>query len=178
MKSIRLILLFLLGTGCIACSPDSSDGDQNQGVPEPQFTGSWKLHSYSYFGSRTDIDGEAVTQTTFTGVGYEIDMNLTFNENPNNYTNVGTYLVDHIVTTESGNEILYYGYFDKNDSGTWNRVNNNISMTLEDQVNSGDITELTDNTLEMIIGSNTSTTNYEGVQTNIIRTDIYYYTRN
>ncbi len=179
MKTFTKLLTTVLVIVLVGCSPSSSDDEGTQPVQQtPAFTGIWKLHSYSYYGSRTDIQEEDVTQTQFNGVGWEIDMNMSFLENPNNYLSVGTYYVDHIVITESGEEILYWIIFNVDDTGTWTRNNNTITITLDGATNSGAITELTDNSMELIIDSSTSTTAYDGTVTNIVRTDVYYFTRN
>ena len=177
MKSIKALLLSLLVLVLVGCSKDSVTETQ-QVDQNPEFTGTWKLHSYNYYGSRTDIYLEDVTNTQFTGVGFEIDMNISFSENPNEFSSIGTYFVDHIVTTEAGDEYIYLGYFDVNDTGTWNRINNSISMTIDSETSQGDITELTSSSLELVIDSSTSGTAYDGTVTNITRTDVYYYTRN
>ena len=165
---ISFSLIFLIG-----CSTDSNNDPPAQSGFD--LTGSWIMSSYSYFGSRTDIFVEDVVQYQFTGIGWEINMLMEFMESPNNYTSVGSYFVDHIVTNQDGQEFLYYGYFDKNDQGTWSRIHNDVLLTLEGETNQGYISELTDDNLELIIESSSQETATDGTVTNITRTDIYNF---
>lgn len=175
MKLLRTLTICTALIIFYGCSSDDS-GDTNPEVFE--LAGNWRISSYSYAGSRTVIDVENVVQTSFTGIGWEMNMNTQFSANPNNFSTVGTYFVDHLVTDGEGNEILYFGAFDIDDEGTWLRNNNNILLTVDDNTNQGYISILTATELELIINKFSSTTQPgTGIITNITRTDTYLYTK-
>ncbi|MBT8286382.1 MAG: hypothetical protein HKN00_12885 [Flavobacteriaceae bacterium] len=176
MNKLGKLLLSLSLIFVIGCSKDSSN-DEPLSETGFKIEGNWRMHSYSYFGSRTDILEEDVTQRQFTGIGWEINMDMVFSESPNNYSSSGSYYVDHIVTNSEGQETLYYGYFEVEDLGTWVRNGTSIDLILDGETSQGTITELTDTTLEFIVQSSTSDTNWEGTVTNITRTDTYRYIR-
>ena len=176
MKILGRLFLSLSLIVVLGCSKDS-DNETPVQQQEFEITGNWRLQSYNYFGSRTDILNDEVTQTEFVGVGWDMDMNLVLADEPNSYTYTGTYFVDHVVTTEEGNEILYYGYFDVDDVGTWIRSNNSFNLVIDGETSQGVITELTENTLEYRISTSSSETTYDGLVINITRTDTYNYVR-
>ena len=175
MKYIGKLLLAFLVVVTMGCSKDDPDPGVNQ--QEPELTGNWRLNTYTYSGLRTDIDQEDVTQYTFDGIGWEMNVNMELSESPNSFTTPGSYFVDHTVTDSEGQETLYYGYFDVSDTGTWTRTTGGISFTQDGTTDQGTITILTDNILEYTVGSFSSTIQYDGTIRNITRTDIYRFVR-
>lgn len=175
MKFFGRLLLSLALIVVVGCSKDSDNESPTQ-QQELELTGNWRLMSYTYFGSRTDILNDQVTITQFTGVGWEMDMNLVLSD-PNNYAFAGSYFVDHIVTNADDEQILYYGYFEQDDVGTFNVSNNSFVLIVDGDSRQGTITEHTENTLEYKITSSSSETAYNGTVTNITRTDTYRFTR-
>lgn len=175
MKFFGRLLLSLSLIVFTGCSKDS-DNESPVQQEELQITGNWKLMSYSYFGSRTDILNDNVTNSQFTGVGWEMNMNMVLSD-PDNYTYSGSYYVDHIVTDSEGEETLYYGYFEKEDIGTWNRSSSSITLIIDGEPNQGTITELTETALKYKIMSSSSETAYDGTVTTITRTDTYRFAR-
>ena len=175
MKLLRTLTICTALIIFYGCSSDDSGGGSAEVF---ELAGNWRILSYSYNGSKTVIDVENVIHSSFTGEGWEMDMNTQFSTNPNNFSTVGTYFVDHLVTDSEGNEQLYFGVFEIDDVGTWVRNNNDISFTIDDNTNQGYISILTDTQLELVINKYSSTTApLTGVITNIVRTDTYLYTK-
>ena len=173
MKKIGKIFLsftLIFSFGCSTGMPDSA-------VPVLfELIGEWRMNSYNYAGNKTVIDGEDVVHSQFTGIGFELHMDMNFTDNPNEYNYVGDYKVDHIVIADDGSETLYFGQFDVNDLGTWEKNGSSIILTLNGEPKQGTITVLTENVLEFNVNHSSSTTHWStDVITNISRTDFYRF---
>lgn len=166
-KLLTLVLFFSLLS--FSCSKDNTSQNTNLEL-SGTLEGSWRVSSYSYDGYSQIINIEDVTTENFYGNGWEMFLTLTFNNN-NEYTITGPYRLDHVVTDFNGNETFYTGNFQWNESGTWSRDNNKISLNDSENNKNGDILILDDSNLSLTLRSSISETNSEGYQETVIKNE-------
>lgn len=175
MKTTKFLLLGLALSVFISCS--KTDPLPNSDLSS-EFAGDWILYTYDYEGVTTTIYPDSATQTTFSGVAFEIESYIYFSENPNGYTTTGNYGVHHINVNEDGDQSAFLRYVEVSDSGSWSRSGNTITLTLDGEVPlQGYISELTDNTLKITINSVSSQLLYNDVPRSISQTDRYFFVR-
>lgn len=125
---------------------------------------------YLYDGHTTRLGHESFTFEEFTGFAYEIGVSATFGSS-NSYTANGTYLLDHIVTYESGNQTLQTSFEVVNDQGTWNLEGNTITIVRNGEEMVGAIAQLTEDRLEIRV-STTSSEIIEDLETTTVNTSL------
>jgi hypothetical protein len=97
MKISKLLFL-AIAVFFLSCGDDDKDP-----VPTGDgLAGSWTATAVDYSGtSTTKYMGETLGDATFTGTGKDMDLTLTFNENPNTYVSKGSYTIA-LKTTMAG----------------------------------------------------------------------------
>jgi YD repeat-containing protein len=169
MKKSLPIILFSLVIWCYSCSKDSTNTNTNPDLTG-SLEGSWRVTSYAYDGYSQIIEVEDVATQNFTGNGWDMFLTLTFNEN-NEYNLSGPYRLDYIITDLDGNETFYTGIYQWNESGTWSRNNNRITLNNSENIKTGDILILDNFNLSLLLRSSISETNPEGYQATIIKNE-------
>jgi len=175
MKTTKFLLLGLALSVFISCS--KTDPLPNSDLSS-EFAGDWILYTYDYEGDTTTIYPDSATRTTFSGIAFQIVSNIYFSENPNGFTSTGHYGIHQINVDEDGDQSEFFRYVEVNDSGGWTRLGNTITFTLDGEVPlRGFITELTDNTLKIIVNSVTTELLINNVSRSISQTDSYFFVR-
>jgi hypothetical protein len=133
MKSLSyLAMLLALSLSITACSDEEAGSPNNEAL-----VGTWRLESIDYSGtSSTTVQGTTFT-SVFVGEGYDLDVTVTFSEDPDTYTTDGDYSI-RLTTTTQGQTVeqdfTFEGFLD---DGTWERDGENVIITNGD----GDVFE-------------------------------------
>jgi len=146
MKIAKLVFLSL-AVVLFSC------GQEDDPKPLDGLIGAWSVTALNYEGSTTsNIMGTSII-STFTGVAKNMDMTVTFKQNPNTVISEGSYTIA-LTTTTLGQSITEdYTFTDFISDGTWTLNDKKITVT-----NSGVAQEAT-------IVSQTSTTLVLAVET-------------
>lgn len=159
MKTIgKLCMALFLITSLVGCSSDDDGGNDTSA----SLVGTWAVTSLEYEGSTSfDFLGETVN-TDFNGVGQNFDLDITFTENPNEYTTEGSYDVVLDFTVNGMTETETTSVDNLEGEGTWERNGNillidgsiidiDVDVPLADTMEMGESTilELTETTLRL-----------------------------
>lgn len=173
MKILQKITLVFLLAAFISCSKDDDTTSERL---FSNLSGTWEVTSYSYDGSTAyrAINTSETWNTTYRGEAWQLNFNFAFSENPNDYTIIGDYNVDHYFTDRNGQEIFYFGNLVKDVLGDYTR-NSNTNLTLNDngEYKQCIIHELSDTTLKFSLSESSSETNSDNVLVSKIRNEIY-----
>lgn len=125
MRNFFWLFLAVLSLGITACGEDDEPTTNEQGI-----IGTWKITGIDYSGtSTTTVQGIPPTTATFTGTGYDMNLSITFGENPNNYVTSGDYSIE-LVTMAAGqtftNQWTNQGFLG---NGTWERNGDTLTAT-------------------------------------------------
>ena len=166
MKSISFLFAGLFLLSLSACKKDAT-GD----IP-----GSWKVTAITYAGTTTTADpSTGVSYTsTFTGEGTNMDLQISFAENPNTYTTTGSY--DILLTTMLNGQSLISTWTNADfvGNGSWSRTGDTLTFTDSNgETSEVTIVSLTDSTLKVnwqftnvqVTQGATSTSNVDGMYT-------------
>ena len=141
MKILKFFFAFALFASFASCSPDDIP-DENEMI------GTWQVTDVSIQGtaSTTDNQGE-VTEAAFTGSGYDMDLQITINENPNDYSVEGDFSV--MVEYVSDGQIYELPWEEVGfiDAGTWEIANETLTVVSPSQVETASIADLTETSL-------------------------------
>lgn len=177
MKILKKItLVFLLAT-IISCSKDDSSGEE---ISFAELKGTWEVTSFNYEGTTTyrSINTNEGWNTSYHAEAWLLNFDMIIGENPNDYNVAGDYKIDFYYTDENGDEYYYVGTQTKDESGTYVRnSNSNVSFHVDDIVKNGNILQLDDTTLEIIISSSSSETTDDNIVETRIRKETYIYKR-
>jgi len=165
-----ILLLFLLAS----CSKDVEiEGNDLSG----QLEGTWSVLVYDYEGSHTSIKEEDVSISEFHGFGWEMNIRMTFNKDPNRYGLNGNYTVNHFYTNEAGEDILYLGPAIMEQDGVWTRNGHKIKLIIDGNNKQSFISELTDSSMSLRINSNYLVTDPDGTSTTTEISEVYQLIR-
>lgn len=177
MKTLIKITLAVLLIAFAGCSKDENSSEP---IVFSELSGVWEVTSYSYEGTTSyrAINNNDAWDTSYYASAWLLDFDLTFNEDPNDYSVIGTHKLDYYFTNEHGNEYYYEADITKNEIGTYVRnSNHNISFTTGSDVNHGTIVTLNDNTLEINVSMSSSEVNSENILVTKVRDENYIYRR-
>ena len=177
MKTLIKITLAVLLIASVGCSKDENSSEP---VAFSELSGVWEVTSYSYEGTTSyrAINNNDAWNTSYNAQAWLLDFELIFNEDPNDYSVLGTHKIDYYFTNEDGNEYYYEGDITKNEIGTYVRnSNHNISFTNGSDINHGTIVTLNENTLEINVSMSSSEVNSENILVTHIRNETYVYNR-
>ena len=96
-----------------------------------------------------------------------MNFQMVFGENPNSYSLIGTYFLDHSVTNDQGQFYILTTYNVIDDQGSWSMVSNDVSVMVDDVTTVMTISELTETSLILRI----STTSSEIASDNVTTTE-------
>lgn len=159
MKTIgKLCVALLFITSLVACSSDD-DGNNDTSA---SLVGTWSITAFDYEGATSfDFLGEPIS-TSFTGVGQNFDYDITFTENPNEYTAEGSYDIVLDFTVEGMTETETTSIENVESEGTWERNGNmllldgsiidiDVDIPVAETMDMGEVTilELTETTLRL-----------------------------
>jgi len=177
MKTLKKITLICLLATIIGCSKDDSSGEE---ISFAELKGTWEVTHYNYEGTTTyrSINTNEGWNTSYHGEAWLLNFDMIIGENPNDYNVAGNYKIDFYYTDENGEEFYYVGTQTKDESGTYVRnSNSNVSFHVDDIVKNGNILQLDDSTLEIIISSSSSETTDDNIVETRIRKETYIYKR-
>jgi len=157
MKLIKnLFMLVFISAVTFSCNTDDDSSQSTTG----DLVGTWELSSLDYSGSSATTFDDETTEFDFTGVGSNIDYELTFEENPNNFEAVGGYDIDLTIAFMGQSTTQTESIEDAVSIGTWDRDGNTLTFdgvlvslgdmaptTTDATTNEITISELTANTL-------------------------------
>jgi len=147
MKFAKLFFLSL-AVVLFSCGKDDDPKPAADGL-----IGAWSVTALDYEGSTTTtVMGTSIT-ADFTGVAKNMDMTVTFKQNPNTVTSEGSYTIALTTTTLGQSVTEDYTFNDFISDGTWSLSDKTLTVT-----NSGAAQEAT-------IISQTSTTLVLGIDT-------------
>ena len=128
--------LLLCALSMFAFASCSGDDDGPAGVG---LVGTWKVTTIDYAGTSTTNSGGTTFTSDFTGTGYDMDLTISFEENPNEYTTSGDYSIE-VQSTLNGQTFTYnwtnQGFVG---AGDWERSGDVITVTTD----TGETTTLT-----------------------------------
>ena len=94
---------FFLLLGVLSLIYSCSDDEASTGAGD-SIVGKWKLTAIDYSGtSTTEVAGQSIT-AQFTGTGFDMDLDIEFTENPNDYNTSGDYSI-HLISEVQGQTI-------------------------------------------------------------------------
>ncbi|MEL7005708.1 MAG: lipocalin family protein [Bacteroidota bacterium] len=127
MKFSKLFFILLAVTIFSACSDD----EDAPNISEDLLVGDWELTDLDYSGTSVLTVpglGEGIT-STFEGTGLNLNLDLTFTTDPNEFITQGDYGV-RLVTTIEGQEVVNeLENADFINNGTWTRDGNILTVT-------------------------------------------------
>ncbi len=147
MKIAKLVLLSI-ALVLFSCGKEDDPKPTADGL-----IGTWSITALDYEGSTTTtILGTSIT-SSFTGVAKDLDMTVTFNENPNTVTSQGSYTIS-ITTTTLGQSVTEdFTFDDFFDDGTWALNGQTLTVTSSGVVQEATIISQTSTTLVLGIDS-------------------------
>lgn len=147
MKFLKFLFLATFISTFIACNSDDNDP-----TPTPEsLAGEWEVTAIDYEGTTsTVVSGFPPVGGTFTGTGFDMDLKITFEEDPNNFTSEGNYSIN-LETEVSGQ--TYTSNWENNEftgSGTWSKDGNMMTFTnaINGETSEAEIMEETDSKLK------------------------------
>ena len=145
MKIFKFLFVFALFASLASCSKD------DESTAEAGIMGDWTVTDISYEGTSTSAVGGVTQAFDFTGTGFDMDLKISFADNPKEYTAEGDYSI-MLVTDFQGTPIetpwTNVGFIG---SGEWVKTGNTLTVTASTgEVQSANIIELTDS--KMVIG--------------------------
>jgi len=118
MKTIgKLCMLVFVMTSLIGCSTD----DDNTNSTSSSLIGTWSMIEFDYEGSTSFSAQGQSSSSSFVGTGQNFDYNITFTENPNEYTASGSYDVVLDFTSNGTQQTETTSINDVQTEGTWER---------------------------------------------------------
>jgi len=159
MKKTTFLMICLLLTVYFSCSSSSSDDAIINDSQAFNLIGNWVPESYSIEGTITVLENDEPTITELQGTGGDLNVDLTFSENPNNYNWFGGFLFILNRTTD-GETITLNAEFSVNENGSWTLSGNTLRLTNSEETTVISLVKITDNTYKFI--KNTSINTVDG----------------
>ncbi|MFK5983720.1 MAG: lipocalin family protein [Flavobacteriaceae bacterium] len=177
MKSFKFLFLSLFLSFAISCSSsDDDNGDTGSGEVDAELVDMWIGSTVNYSGtSVTEIQGVSLT-ADFVGEGYDIDFTFNFTENPNILTAEGSYSIELTTTIQGQSTVQNIEDLGFENSGTWSRDGDELSLTYDGTTDVASITELTATTLILNIFK-VEVTEVNGATTTITTDSYFTFTR-
>ena len=126
MKILKFLFLATFISFFFSCSSDDN------AEPANVISGDWTVSEISYTGNTsTVVAGVPPVSGTFVGTGFDMDLKINFEENPNNYTSTGMYSIN-LETTVSGQ--TYDSVWSNQEfqgSGTWSKNGTVMTFTTD-----------------------------------------------
>jgi len=144
MKIFKFLFAFALFASLASCSKEEDV------TAEAAIMGEWIVTDISYEGTSTSGVGGTTQSFDFTGTGFDMDLKISFSDDPKDYTAEGDYSIK-LVTDFQGSPITTdwtnVGFIG---SGDWVKTGNTLTVTASTgEIQSANIVELTDS--KMII---------------------------
>ncbi len=162
MTLSKVSLFFVLICFAFACSKDET--------PEPatgsDLTGSWKVTEIEYAGTSTTTFQGMSFPSNFTGTGYEMDLIVSFDDEPNTYTSSGDYSI--AITSTMQGQTMTYNWTNQEflDGGSWSLSDRELTINSQTgTAQKATILELTATTLKLEYNM-VSTTEQNGATVN------------
>ena len=145
------ILFFVLTLVLSACSSDDSPLETSGNI-----VGTWIGVDVDYTGtSETTASGETI-KATFVGESYDANYSLIFTENPNEVISEGTYSLKLTTKVSEQTQVSNSENLTFLNSGTWDKVGDQLTIVGDGQTSTATILELTDTTLKIEINETQS----------------------
>ena len=137
MKIFKFLFAFALFASLASCSKDDDSFE---------IMGEWTVTDISYTGTSSSAVG-GVTQTfDFTGTGYDMDLKISFEDTPKEYSAEGDYSIMLVVDVAGQMMEVPWTNVDFIGNGEWEKDGNTLSVTASTgEVQTATIVELTDN---------------------------------
>ena len=164
------ILLLLLST-LIFSNCNNEDDDPSSF----SLVGNWQATAISADNGRTVTETPIATfETTFTFIGEDLDLNMNFEESPNNFSSEGTYTQVVTITDSNGSNTQQLQGDELFTAGTWERSDQNVRVTATDgSTQNLFIVDLNDSSLQLRLIFE-STTDLGGGATETQTATIFY----
>ena len=152
MKVLKIITVLCFTLFFISCTDDESTPiDTN--AQENDLVGTWSLTEITQDGTATSTVQGVPVETNYTSFGKNIDAQIAFSQNPNNFTASGGFTSVVTVTllgqsTSQEFPIVIDGVLNQ---GTWEVNQGIITVTQNNDSQSLNITQLTDTQLKLEI---------------------------
>lgn len=157
--------LFLIGLVVVFFSC----GDEDEPQPTAAgLVGTWSMTALEYGGSSTTTVAGVSLMSAFTGVGKEIDLTITFRENPNTITSEGSYVIALTTTTAGQSFTQDFPFNNFVADGTWS-LNGRV-ITVTSALGAEEATLVSQTSTTLVIGVETEQTQSAGGTT--IRTRV------
>ena len=146
MKKINLLFVLVLTLLVASCS---SDDDDNSSDTSGDILGTWNGVDVEYTGDTT-TEGQGQTLVAdFVGDAYDVDYTMTFTENPNELTAIGSYSIELTTTVAGQTQVQNVENLEFIGDSTWSISGNELTATSNGETDVLDILELTDTTLKL-----------------------------
>ncbi len=154
MKILKFLFLATFISFFFSCS------DDNNVDPSNALVGAWTVSEISYTGNTsTVVPGNPPVAGTFTGEGFDMDLKIDFENDPNNYTTSGNYSINLETTVNGQTYPSVWNNQEFQGSGTWSRSGDVMTFTSADsQTSEAQIIEETDSKLKFTQTYNNSQT--------------------
>ena len=139
MKIFKFLFAFALFASLASCSKDE-DPATDAGI-----MGEWTVTDISYEGTSSSAVG-GVTQTfDFTGTGFDMDLKISFEDNPKEYAAEGDYSINLVVDVAGTPMEMPWSNVGFIGNGDWEKTGNTLTVTASTgEVQTVTIIELTD----------------------------------
>ncbi|MAO08393.1 MAG: hypothetical protein CL596_06755 [Alteromonas sp.] len=150
MKILKLLSLAAMVVFFVSCSKDDDDDNNTENI-SADIVGTWTATDVDYYGTTTTSANGITTEADFTGEGYDINFTLTFTENPNEITSVGSYSI--LLTTTFNGQNIEQNVEDLtwDSTGDWSIDGTTLTTNTSGNVGVSEIQELTQNSLILYI---------------------------
>lgn len=145
MKTLKFSFLAIFISFFFACNSDDAE-------PTSSLAGEWTVSEISYSGNTsTVVAGVPPVTGTFVGSGFDMDLKINLEENPNNYNSTGNYSIN-LETTVSGQTYpSVWSNIEFQGAGTWSKNGSTMTFTSGDgETSDAQIIEETDSKLRFI----------------------------
>lgn len=166
-------VLLAMAVSFVACSEDDNGNDPSS----DDLIGIWQMESLDYSGTSTTTFGGQSNTLNYVGEAYDIDLSITFGEDPNEYKTSGGYTIR--LTYEFGGQTIeenvpIEGFLD---NGTWERNGNTLTVVNGNgEPGEGTIVSVDANSLIMS-STEMETTTDQGVTTEVDVESIITFSR-
>ena len=142
MKIFNYLFAFVLIFSFFSCAEDEL-------LTEQEILGTWLLKEANLKGNATFTQGNDVTTADFTGEGYDLDLKITINENPNDYTVEGD--INVLVTYNLDGQTIELPIEEADfiDNGNWDITDDVLTVSNSAQVETAVLGEITETTMSL-----------------------------
>lgn len=139
MKIFKFLFAFALFASLASCSKD------NDSTESAAIMGEWTVTDISYEGTSSSAVGGTTQTFDFTGTGYDMDLKISFEDNPKEYTAQGDYSINLVVDVAGQAMEVPWTNVDFIGNGAWEKSGNTLTVTATTgEVQTATISELTD----------------------------------